>query len=91
MAHAAATNLAPASARKSRVGKTLGIVAWVALVIIAVAFILKYVFHYYLHYNAAAFDPTGRAAAACCSTSPEAWSPCSPPPGNSSPDSQDAA
>ena len=24
---------------------------------IAVAFVLKYVFHYYLHYNSAAFDP----------------------------------
>src|SRR5438445_145714 len=57
MAHAAATNLAPASAGKSKVGKTLGIVAWVALVAIAVAFVLKYVFHYYLNYNATAFDP----------------------------------
>ncbi len=57
MAHAAATNLAPASAGKSKVGKTFTILAWTALVIIAVAFILKYVFHYYLHYNAAAFDP----------------------------------
>ncbi len=57
MAHAAATNLAPASAGKSKVGKTLGIVAWTALVAIAVAFILKDVFHYYLNYNAAAFNP----------------------------------
>ena len=56
MAHAAATNLAPAPAGKSIVEKLLGIVAWVALVSIAIAFILKYVFHYYLHYNAAAFD-----------------------------------
>jgi uncharacterized membrane protein len=56
MAHAA-TTLAPASAGKSKVGKVFTILAWVALVAIAVAFILKYVFHYYLHYNAAAFDP----------------------------------
>jgi uncharacterized membrane protein len=57
MAHATATNLAPASAGKSKVGKTFTILAWTALVAIAVAFILKYVFHYYLNYNAAAFDP----------------------------------
>jgi uncharacterized membrane protein len=57
MAHATATNLAPASARKSKVGKTFAILAWTALVAIAVAFILKYVLHYYLNYNAAAFDP----------------------------------
>jgi uncharacterized membrane protein len=56
MAHAAATNLAPASAGKSKVGNAFTILAWTALVIIAVGFILKYVFHYYLHYNAAAFD-----------------------------------
>jgi uncharacterized membrane protein len=56
MAHAV-TNLAPASAAKSKVGKAFAILAWTALVAIAVAFILKYVFHYYLNYNAAAFDP----------------------------------
>jgi hypothetical protein len=28
----------------------------VAIVALAIAFILKYVFHYYLHYDAAAFD-----------------------------------
>jgi len=44
MAHAAATNLAPASAGKSKVGKALGIVAWTAIVAIAVAFVLKYAF-----------------------------------------------
>jgi hypothetical protein len=55
MAHAAATNLAPASAGKSDVGKAFTILAWTALVIIAVAFILKYVFHYYLHYDVVAF------------------------------------
>ena len=58
MAHAAAaTNLAPASAGRSKVGKAFAILAWAVLVAIAVAFILKYVFHYYLNYNAAAFDP----------------------------------
>ena len=56
MAHAAATNLAPSSAGKSIVEKLLGIVAWAALVSIAIAFILKYVFHYYLHYDPATFD-----------------------------------
>jgi hypothetical protein len=43
VAHAAATNLAPASAGKSKVGKLLGIVAWVMLVAMGVAFVLKYV------------------------------------------------
>lgn len=57
MAHAAATNLATASAGKSKVGKAFSILAWAAIVAIAVAFVLKYVFHYYLNYNAAAFDP----------------------------------
>lgn len=57
MAHAAATNLVSASAGKSKAAKVFGIVAWVALVGIAVAFVLKYVFHYYLNYNPAAFNP----------------------------------
>ena len=57
MAHAAATSLAPESAAKSKGGKIFAILAWTALVAIAVAFILKYVFHYYLNYNAKAFDP----------------------------------
>src|SRR6476646_3095692 len=57
MAHAAATNLASASAGKSKAGKVFGIVAWGALVIVALAFIKKYVFHYYLNYNPTAFDP----------------------------------
>jgi Predicted membrane protein (DUF2306) len=57
MAHAAATNLASASAGKSVVVKALTILVWVAIVSIAVAFVKKYVFHYYLNYNAAAFDP----------------------------------
>ena len=57
MAHAAATNFAPAAAGKSKVGKAFAILAWVALVAIAVAFVLKYVFHYYVNYNAVAFDP----------------------------------
>src|SRR5437764_14734239 len=56
MAHAVATNLASARAAKSVVGRAFGIIAWAALVTIAIAFILKYVFHYYLHYDAATFD-----------------------------------
>jgi hypothetical protein len=49
MAHAAATNLAPASAGKRKVSKAITIVAWAAIVAVAIAFVLKYVFHYYLH------------------------------------------
>jgi len=56
MAHAAVSS-PTATAGKSTAGKTLGIVAWVALVAIAVAFVLKYVFHYYLNYNPTAFEP----------------------------------
>jgi heme/copper-type cytochrome/quinol oxidase subunit 3 len=44
----------------SRLPKTL---AWSALILIALAFVLKYVFRYYLHYNEAAFtDPVAGAA-----------------------------
>jgi len=57
MAHAAtATNLAPASSVKGKLSKAITVLAWAAIVSIAVAFVLKYVFHYYLHYNPAAFD-----------------------------------
>jgi uncharacterized membrane protein len=56
MAHAA-TMLGPTSAGKNKIGKAFAILAWTALVAIAVAFILKYVFHYYLNYNSAAYDP----------------------------------
>jgi hypothetical protein len=31
--------------------------AWAAILSLAVGFILKYVFHYYLHYDATSFDP----------------------------------
>jgi hypothetical protein len=57
MAHAAVSNLAPTSAGKSTVGRRLTILVWAALVGIAVAFVLKYVFHYYLNYNPTAFNP----------------------------------
>ncbi|MGA8153184.1 MAG: DUF2306 domain-containing protein [Terriglobales bacterium] len=30
---------------------------WTAILSLAVGFVLKYVFHYYLHYDAASFDP----------------------------------
>jgi uncharacterized membrane protein len=33
------------------------ILAWAAILTVAVGFVLKYVFHYYLHYDAASFDP----------------------------------
>jgi Predicted membrane protein (DUF2306) len=55
MAHAAVSNLAPAG--KSKLGKALTVLAWAVIVAIAVAFILKYVFRYYLHYDAVSFDP----------------------------------
>jgi uncharacterized membrane protein len=57
MAHAAATNLAPASAGKSKLTKALTILVWAAIITVAVGFVLKYVFHYYLHYDAASFNP----------------------------------
>ena len=57
MAHAAVSSPVPVSTGKSKLSQTLAILAWTAIVIIAVGFVLKYVFHYYLNYNAAAFDP----------------------------------
>jgi uncharacterized membrane protein len=57
MAHAVATTLAPATAAKSKLSKAFIVLAWGAIVTVAVAFVLKYVFHYYLHYEAASFDP----------------------------------
>jgi hypothetical protein len=57
MANAAVSNLAPISAGKGTVSKVLKILVWVAIVSIAVAFVKKYVFHYYLNYNPTAFDP----------------------------------
>jgi uncharacterized membrane protein YozB (DUF420 family) len=57
MAHA--TTPAPAGAlietgKATLIAKSL---AWVGIVGLAVGFVLKYVFHYYLHYDKAAFDP----------------------------------
>ena len=50
----------PSSAAPRRWPKAL---ALVAVLIVATAFVLKYVFHYYLHYNEAAFtDPAAGAA-----------------------------
>lgn len=57
MAQAAVSNPLPASAEKNKLTKALTILAWSAIVSIAVAFVRKYVFHYYLHYDAASFDP----------------------------------
>ena len=57
MAHAAVSSPVPVSTGKSKLSQTLAILAWTAIIAIAVAFVLKYVFHYYLNYNAAAFDP----------------------------------
>jgi hypothetical protein len=39
------------------------VIAWVALLIVAIAFVLKYVFRYYLHYNQAAFTDPNQGAA----------------------------
>jgi hypothetical protein len=56
MAHAAVSS-PTAAAGKSAVSKALGLIGSVAVVAIAVAFVLKYVFHYYLNYKPTAFDP----------------------------------
>ena len=56
MAHA--TTPVPAvwmqASKIALVGKIL---AWVCIVGLALGFVLKYAFHYYLHYNPTAFDP----------------------------------
>ena len=56
MAHAASTFTAT-PAGKSKLSQSFTIIAGSALVILAVGFVLKYVFHYYLNYNPTAFDP----------------------------------
>jgi uncharacterized membrane protein YozB (DUF420 family) len=57
MAHAAVSNPASSPAEKSKIARALAVLAWAALVAIAAAFILKYVFRYYLNYNPTAYDP----------------------------------
>ena len=54
MAQAAAA--LPASTRKSRSVQVLGYLLWAILVFVAVGFILKYVFPYYLNYNPEAYE-----------------------------------
>jgi len=58
MAHAT-VGLQPATKidLPSKVRRGLGILAWSGIVVLAVGFVLKYVFHYYLNYNPAAYDP----------------------------------
>ena len=44
------------AADSGSVGRVLKVLAWVVIVSIAVGFVAKYVFHYYLNYNAAAYN-----------------------------------
>jgi uncharacterized membrane protein len=55
MAHATVGLEVPVT--RSKVGLGFMAVAWAGLIVLAVGFVWKYVFHYYLNYNAAAFDP----------------------------------
>jgi uncharacterized membrane protein YozB (DUF420 family) len=41
---------------KRHIRLLINALVWMAIVALAVGFVAKYVFHYYLHYNAAAFD-----------------------------------
>lgn len=54
MAHATVGLEAPAA--RGKLGQGITVLAWMGLVLLAVGFVLKYVFHYYLNYNPAAFD-----------------------------------
>jgi disulfide bond formation protein DsbB len=55
MAEAAAA--LPVSRSKSKTAQTLAYLLWSILVVLALGFILKYVFHHYLNYNPKAYDP----------------------------------
>jgi len=55
MAQAAAA--IPGSAGRSKIAQILGYLGWTLLVVLAVGFIVKYVFHYYLNYNPTAYNP----------------------------------
>jgi hypothetical protein len=54
---AQAASALPASPGRSSASKVLGYLVWAGLVVLAVGFVLKYVFHYYLNYNQQAFEP----------------------------------
>lgn len=55
MAHATVGLQVPAT--KNKVGQAFTLLAWAGLIVLAVGFVRKYVFHYYLNYNQAGFDP----------------------------------
>ena len=55
MAHTAVLLQTPAA--RSKVRQAFTILAWAAIVGLAAGFVLKYVFHYYLHYDQTAFGP----------------------------------
>lgn len=54
---------AVAAAQGSRASLVAKILVWAALLTVAVAFVLKYVFRYYLNYNETAFTDPIRGAA----------------------------
>jgi uncharacterized membrane protein len=56
MGQALVSQTVQTAAGPSAVGKVLKGLAWAVIVSLAVAFVAKYVFHYYLHYNAAGYD-----------------------------------
>ena len=63
MSTIAAAGSAPASGPRSRSNFTVQLLATAAILAIAIAFILKYVFRYYLNYNQAAFTDPNQGAA----------------------------
>lgn len=57
MAHAALPVSQSSWVQPGKAKLIVRVLVWGAILALGVSFILKYVFHYYLHYNAAAFDP----------------------------------
>ncbi len=57
MAHATTPAPAGASIETATRKLVVKILAWGGILSLAIGFILKYVFHYYLHYDQASFDP----------------------------------
>ena len=53
----ATSGFIPSKVERSHTRLVIDVLMWTEIVALAAGFVVKYVFHYYLNYNAAAFDP----------------------------------
>src|SRR5215469_13759434 len=63
MSTVATSGSVPDARTRSVLASAAKVVAWCSIFAVAIAFILKYVFRYYLHYNQAAFTGPVQGAA----------------------------